>query len=84
MPSHIFARLGLWQEDIQYNLASIAERQKASTMHMDGGLLGVDSPSRERLDYRFVDTWRSSPARSPLMRTIPEFSNCCPLQSYCA
>ncbi len=24
MPSHIFARLGMWQEDIQSNLASIA------------------------------------------------------------
>ena len=35
--------------------------------------------------YRFFsDAWRSSPARSPLMRTIPEFSNCCPVQSYCA
>ena len=34
---------------------------------------------------RFIsDAWRSTPARSPLMRTIPEFSNCCPVQSYCA
>jgi len=36
MPSHIFARLGLWQEDIQSNLASIAATQKASGMHMGG------------------------------------------------
>jgi Tfp pilus assembly protein PilF len=36
MPSHIFARLGLWQEDIQSNLASIAATQKATGMHMGG------------------------------------------------
>jgi len=35
MPSHIFARLGLWQEDIQSNLASIAATQHNDTgMHM--------------------------------------------------
>ncbi len=36
MPSHIFTRLGLWQEDIQSNLASIAATQKATGMHMGG------------------------------------------------
>ena len=36
MPSHIFARLGLWQEDIQSNLASVAATQKASEMQMGG------------------------------------------------
>ena len=36
MPSHIFARLGLWQEDIQSNLASIAATQRATSMHMGG------------------------------------------------
>ncbi len=35
MPSHIFARLGLWQEDIDSNLASIAAVQHNETgMHM--------------------------------------------------
>lgn len=35
MPSHIFARLGLWQEDIESNLASIAAVQHNETgMHM--------------------------------------------------
>lgn len=36
MPSHIFARLGLWQEDIDSNLASIAATQKVQAMHMEG------------------------------------------------
>jgi hypothetical protein len=34
MPSHIFARLGLWQEDIQSNLASLEAARQASTMHI--------------------------------------------------
>jgi tetratricopeptide (TPR) repeat protein len=34
MPSHIFARLGLWQEDIQSNLASIAATRQSSGMHV--------------------------------------------------
>lgn len=34
MPSHIFARLGLWQEDIRSNLASLAATRDASAMHM--------------------------------------------------
>jgi len=35
MPSHIFARLGLWQEDIQSNLAAIAAVEHNTTgMHM--------------------------------------------------
>jgi tetratricopeptide (TPR) repeat protein len=34
MPSHIFARLGLWQDDIDSNLASIAATRQMSAMHM--------------------------------------------------
>jgi tetratricopeptide (TPR) repeat protein len=36
MPSHIFARLGLWQEDIQANLKSVALTQKSNAMYMHG------------------------------------------------
>jgi tetratricopeptide (TPR) repeat protein len=36
MPSHIFARLGLWQEDIQANLKSIALTQHSGSMYMRG------------------------------------------------
>jgi tetratricopeptide (TPR) repeat protein len=34
MPSHIFARLGFWQEDIQSNLASIGVTRQSSGMHV--------------------------------------------------
>jgi tetratricopeptide (TPR) repeat protein len=36
MPSHIFARLGLWQEDIQANLKSIALTQHSGAIYMRG------------------------------------------------
>jgi tetratricopeptide (TPR) repeat protein len=34
MPSHIFARLGLWQDDIQSNLASLAAAREFTGMHV--------------------------------------------------
>jgi tetratricopeptide (TPR) repeat protein len=36
MPSHIFARLGMWREDIQSNMASIAATRQTMDMHMGG------------------------------------------------
>jgi hypothetical protein len=36
MPSHIFARLGLWQEDIQANLKSVALAEKSQDAFMKG------------------------------------------------
>jgi len=36
MPSHIFARVGLWDDDIKSNLASVAATRKTSAMHMGG------------------------------------------------
>ena len=36
MPAHIFARLGLWQDDIDSNVRSIAATQKEAAEHMGG------------------------------------------------
>lgn len=36
MPSHIFTRLGLWQESIESNLASAAAAEKMSAAHLEG------------------------------------------------
>ncbi len=36
MPSHIFSRVGMWQESIESNLASIAATQHSAAMHMGG------------------------------------------------
>ena len=37
MPSHIFARLGMWQEDIASNLASVQASEKAIAAGQPGG-----------------------------------------------
>src|SRR6202007_3144313 len=34
MPSHIFARLGLWEEDIRSNLASLTAARDSSSVHV--------------------------------------------------
>lgn len=36
MPAHIFARLGMWQQDIESNLASVAASERAEKMHQGG------------------------------------------------
>ena len=36
MPGHIFARLGMWQDDIQANLASVAASHAAEARHENG------------------------------------------------
>lgn len=36
MPSHIFTRLGLWQESIASNLASAATAERMSATHLEG------------------------------------------------
>jgi tetratricopeptide (TPR) repeat protein len=42
MPSHIFARLGLWQDDIQSNLAAVAVAEKMPGMHMHHRMHSMD------------------------------------------
>ena len=36
MPGHIFARLGMWQQDIDSNLASVAASEHAEARHQSG------------------------------------------------
>ena len=38
MPGHIFARLGMWQADIDANLASVAASQAAQSRHESDGM----------------------------------------------
>jgi predicted Zn-dependent protease len=58
MPSHIFARLGLWQEDIASNLASIAATHKGEEMHMDGG--GHQFHAMDFLVYAYLQCGREA------------------------
>src|SRR5579871_3761331 len=61
MPSHIFARLGLWQDDINSNLASIAATRKTAAMHM-----GDESHQYHAMDflvYAYLQSGREAEAQ---------------------
>jgi tetratricopeptide (TPR) repeat protein len=61
MPSHIFARLGLWQDDIDSNLASIAATRKTAAMHMGGE--GHQFHAMDFLVYAYLQCGRDGDAR---------------------
>ena len=60
MPSHIFARVGLWQDDINSNLASIAATRKTAAMHMGGE--GHQFHAMDFLVYAYLQSGRESDA----------------------
>ena len=62
MPSHIFARLGLWQEDIQANLKSVALTQQSGAMYMGGHELHA----MHFLLYAYLQTGQDEAARKVL------------------
>jgi len=61
MPSHIFARLGLWQDDIDSNLASIAATRKTAAMHMGGE--GHQFHAMDFLEYAYLQSGRETDAQ---------------------
>jgi hypothetical protein len=62
MPSHIFARVGLWQDDINSNLASIAATRKMAAMGMGGE--GHQFHAMNFLFYAYMQSGRESEARA--------------------
>jgi tetratricopeptide (TPR) repeat protein len=60
MPSHIFARLGLWQDDIRSNLASEAAAASQGAMHM-GAQHRLHA--MEFLQYAYLQTGQDDKAR---------------------
>jgi hypothetical protein len=60
MPSHIFARLGLWQDDINSNLASIAATRKATAMNMGGE--GHQFHAMDYLVYAYLQSGQEAKA----------------------
>jgi len=60
MPSHIFARVGLWQDDINSNLASIAATRKTAAMHMGGE--GHQFHAMDFLIYAYLQSGREADA----------------------
>ena len=61
MPSRIFARLGLWQNDIDSNLASIAATRKTAAMHMGGE--GHQFHAMDFLVYAYLQSGREADAQ---------------------
>src|SRR5438105_4302453 len=61
MPSHIFARLGLWQDDINSNLASIVATRKTAAMHMGGE--GHQVHAMDFLVYAYLQSGREAEAQ---------------------
>jgi tetratricopeptide (TPR) repeat protein len=60
MPSHIFARVGLWQDDIKSNLASIAATRESAAMHMGGE--GHQFHAMDFLFYAYLQSGREADA----------------------
>jgi len=60
MPSHIFARLGLWQDDIDSNLASIAATRATAAQHMGGE--GHQFHAMDFLQYAYLQSGRETDA----------------------
>ena len=58
MPSHIFARVGLWQDDINSNLASIAATRKTAAMDMGGE--GHQFHAMDFLFYAYLQSGREA------------------------
>lgn len=71
MPSHIFARLGLWQDDINSNLASIAATRQETAMHMGGE--GHQFHAMDFLVYAYLQTGREQDAEKIIdeIRAMP-------------
>ena len=59
MPSHIFTRLGLWQEDIQSNLASKAAAEKLYGSGAQNRLHAMDF-----LEYAYLQTGQDDKAKA--------------------
>jgi tetratricopeptide (TPR) repeat protein len=62
MPSHIFARLGLWQESIQSNLASLDATKKAEERKQGG--LDHALHSMDFLNYAYLQVGKDKEAKS--------------------
>jgi hypothetical protein len=61
MPGHIFARLGMWQEDIDSNLASVAASEKAEAAGQPGAAHQMHA--EEFLIYAYLQIGQDEKAR---------------------
>lgn len=71
MPSHIFTRLGLWQESIDSNLASAAAAEKATKAGLGDASYQLHAMSF--LHYAYLQSGRSAEARELIeaLKSVP-------------
>ena len=62
MPSHIFARLGLWQESIASNVAASASAEHATDMHTAEA--HYQTHAMDYLDYAYLQSGQEAKARA--------------------
>jgi tetratricopeptide (TPR) repeat protein len=75
MPSHIFARVGLWQDDINSNLASVAATRKTAAMGMGGE--GHQFHAMDFLVYAYLQSGREEEAAKIIeeVKAMPPIKN---------
>ncbi len=75
MPSHIFARVGLWQDDINSNLASIAATRETAAMHMGGE--GHQFHAMDFLIYAYLQSGREADAAKVIdgVKSMPKMKS---------
>jgi hypothetical protein len=61
MPSHIFVRLGLWQETIDSNIAASASAARATELHLSDPHYQIHA--LDFLDYAYIQTGQETKAR---------------------
>ncbi len=78
MPAHIFARLGMWQEDIDSNLASVAASEKAEAAGEPGSAHQMHA--EEFLIYAYLQVGQDEKAKvlTDNMRAVGEHMNAMP------
>jgi len=75
MPAHIFARVGLWQDDINSNLASVAATRKTAAMGMGGE--GHQFHAMDFLVYAYLQSGREADAAKVIddVRAMPKMKS---------
>lgn len=68
MPSHIFTRLGLWEDSIQSNLASSAAAQRYVAKAAPGATSFDDLHATDYLEYAYLQLGRDAEARGVVER----------------
>ncbi len=78
MPGHIFARLGMWQEDINSNLASVAASEKAEAAGQPGSAHQMHA--EEFLIYAYLQVGQDEKAKvlTENMRAVGEHMSAMP------